>query len=205
MKKLLFFFILLSPYFTIAQIITTIAGNSIPGYNGDGGLATVANMQAPYQAVSDAVGNVYIADTYNNVIRKISATGIISTFAGTGASGYGGDGGPASAANFNYPISLTFDAAGNLYVADHGNSRIRKISTSGIITTFAGNGSDSHSGDGGPATAASFGSISAICFDAIGNMIMSEYNCYIRKISSTGIITTIAGTGPFGGYSGDGG
>ncbi len=137
-------------------IITTVAGNGSPDYSGDGGAATAAGLYYPYGVAVDAAGNLYIADTVDNRIRKVSAsTGIITTVAGNGSPGYSGDGGAATAAELYYPYGVAVDAAGNLYIADTGNNRIRKVSAStGIITTVAGNGTAGYSGDGGAATAA---------------------------------------------------
>ena len=182
-----------------AQIISTIAGSGSATYSGDDGPATAAGIYAPFQlAVRN--GEVYITDYYQHRIRKVNSSGIITTIAGNGTSGFSGDGGPASAAVITYPYGITFDAAGNLYFSSSG--RIRKINTAGIITTFAGNGIGGFSGDGGPATAAGFNAHS-IFIDAAGNVFFSD-NYRVRKINTAGIITTIAGNGTFT-YSGDGG
>jgi len=135
-------------------IITTIAGNGLLGTGGDGGPATLASLYKPSGLAIDPFGNIFISDDNNNKIRKINAAGIISTFAGTGVLGFSGDGGPALLAQLDEPLSLSTDAFGNLYVCDANNYRIRKINTSGIITTIAGDGAFGVSGDGGPATAA---------------------------------------------------
>lgn len=186
-------------------IITTIAGTGALGYSGDGGPATLAEFQGPAGLVSDKYGNIYIADEYNNTIRKINTAGVISTIAGTGLSGYSGDGGPAALAELNYPWGLAIDAAGNLYVADQSNNCIRKINTSGIITTIAGNGTAGFSGDGGLATLAEINQSSSVAVDIAGNIYISEMvDNRIRKINTSGIINTIAGNG-IAGFSGDGG
>ncbi len=185
-------------------IITTVVGNGIAAYSGDGGLATSASINKAYSITKGADGSMYIADSWNSMIRKVSPTGIISTIGGTGVWGFSGDGGPATAAKLNGPTSVTLDAAGNLYVADQSNHRIRKINTSGIITTIAGNGSVGFSGDGGPATAASLFEPTAAALDASGNIfIADQFNNRIRKVTPAGIISTYAGSA--GGFGGDGG
>ena len=189
-------------------IITTIAGNGIAGYSGDGGLATNAELNNPYGVAVDSNGNIYIADTNNNRIRKVnSTTGIITTIAGNGTAGYSGDGGLATNAELYYPYGVAVDSNGNIYIADTYNNRIRKVnSTTGIITTIAGNGTAGYSGDGGPATNAQLNYPYGVAVDSSGNIYIADTdNNRIRKVNSTtGIITTIAGNGNPG-YSGDGG
>ena len=159
---------------TNAQIITTVCGNGTSAYTGDGEQATAAELAAPLQAIFDATGNMYIADADNNVIRKVTTTGIISTVAGNGTGGYSGDGGAATAAEMNYPQGIVFDAAGNLYISDAG--RIRKVVLStGIITTFAGDGTGNYGGDGGQATAAGLDPI-GLTIDTHGNMYVADWN-----------------------------
>ena len=188
--------------------IGSVAGNDTAGYNGDGGQAGCAELKSPYGIVLDAAGNVYIADRGNDVIRKVTlSTGIISTIAGKGSESYSGDGGPATSAEFNWPTGIALDGSGNIYIADHTNNRIRKISSStGIITTIAGNGTAGFSGDGGPATDAKLYWPFGIALDSSGNIyIADQVNFRIRKLTiSTGIISTIAGSGTYG-YTGDGG
>jgi sugar lactone lactonase YvrE len=185
-------------------IITTVAGNGIGSYSGDGGPATSANLSNPSGVTVDAVGNLYIADTDNNRIRKVAPSGIITTVVGTGTAGYSGDGGPATSAQIYFPFGLAFDATGNLYIADRNNARIRKVSQAGIITTIAGNGTAGYSGDGGPATSAQLRP-RGVAVDPEGALyIADEYNYRIRKVALNGIISTVAGNGTFG-YSGDGG
>jgi len=186
-------------------IITTVAGNGDPAFSGDGGPATNASINHPIGITFDEVGNLYFSDRYNNRIRKINAAGIITTFAGNGMVGDTGNGGIATAAEFNGPGSLKFDRFGNLYVSDIFNNCIRMISTAGIINTIAGNGIAANSGDGGPATAAGINNPYGICFDKDGNIYIAEFNGNkIRKINTSGIITTIAGNDTAG-YRGDGG
>ncbi|MBX2905269.1 MAG: T9SS type A sorting domain-containing protein [Taibaiella sp.] len=187
-------------------IITTIAGNGSYTSTGDGGPATAASMMRPSGIALDATGNLYIADQYSHRVRKVNlATGIITTIAGTGTFGYSGDGGPATAARLYYPNFLYVDAADNLYITDNGNHRIRKVNTSGIITTFAGTGVPGFSGDGGPATAAQLYYPAGMTMDAGGNAyIVDHMNHRIRKVDATGSISTIAGNG-IAGYGGDGG
>ena len=134
--------------------ITTIAGSGPRGFSGDGGPATAARLNSPADVAVDGSGNLYIADTGNDRIRKVDTSGTITTIAGSGASGFSGDGGPATAARLNSPADVAVDGSGNLYIADTGNDRIRKVDTSGTITTIAGSGASGFSGDGGPATAA---------------------------------------------------
>jgi sugar lactone lactonase YvrE len=186
-------------------IITTVAGNGTYGYSGDHGAATLAQLNGPTDVAIDASGNLYIADYNNNVIRMVNAAGIITTIAGDGSTAYGGDGGPATAAQMYMPNTVVIDVAGNLYIADEVNNRIRKVNTAGIISTIAGVGTAGYSGDGGPAIAAQLNAPSGVTFDASGNLLICDlWNNRIRKIDGSGIISTIAGAG-IGGYGGDGG
>jgi uncharacterized protein YjdB len=179
--------------------ITTIAGTGVDGYTGDGGAATVATLNDPRGVIADASGNIYIAEYNNNVIRKISPSGVISTFAGTGSSGFSGDGGLATAATLYSPWAIALDGAGNMYIAEYNGQRIRKINTSGIISTFAGNGTNGFSGDGGAATAASLNNPVGIATDAAGNVYISDRdNLRIRAVNTSGIISTVAGNGTSG-------
>lgn len=196
-------------------IISTFAGGKTAGYSGDGGPATSAELWTPSGITVDGLGNVYIADHGNQDIRKVNTSGIISTFAGNGygtgnRGGYSGDEGPADSAELSLPYGLATDDTGNIYIADFGNQRIRKVNTFGIITSIAGNGFATYSGDGGPATAASLAAPWDVTLDKSGNFYIADYgNDRIRKIDTKGIITTIAGNGfgapGDGGYSGDGG
>ena len=142
---------------TAAQAITrvatinSIAGNGTEGYLGDSGPATSAELNGPYGLAIDNAGNLYIADPANNRVRKVAlGTGIISTFAGNGTAGYSGDNGPATSAELKVPVGVALDGAGNLYIADEGNSVIRKVNASGTITTVAGNNTVGYSGDNWP-------------------------------------------------------
>jgi uncharacterized protein (TIGR03437 family) len=185
--------------------ITTVAGNGVQGYSGDGGPATAASLRRPSGVALDAAANLYIADTDSHCIRKVTAGGTITTVAGNGRWGYSGDGGPPTAASLYSPMDVAVDAAGNLYIADQRNSRIRKVTPGGTITTVAGNGVQGYSGDGGPATAASLNLPYGVAVDAAGNVYMADYaNRRIRKVTPGGTITTVAGNG-LSGYSGDGG
>jgi sugar lactone lactonase YvrE len=185
-------------------IITTVAGNGSEGYGGDGGPATSAQLKSPYGMAVDSAGDLFILDSDNHCIRKVSS-GIITTVAGNGSKGYGGDGGPATSAQLNKPLGAALDSSGNLYIADSENCRVRKVSSSGIITTVAGNGFVTFSGDGGPAVLAQLKNPIAVAVDTAGNLfITDEANRRIRKVSASGIITTVAGNGNWG-ISGDGG
>jgi uncharacterized protein (TIGR03437 family) len=181
-------------------VITTVAGTGTAGFSGDGGPASSAAMNLPLGIAVDAAGNLYIADTDNNRIRKVSG-GTIATVAGTGSTGSTGDNGRATSATLTYPYGVAVDSAGNIYIADTGNNRIRKVSN-GTITTVAGTGVSGSNGDGGPAINATFNNPQRVAVDAIGNLYISDTgNHRIRKVSN-GTITTVAGTGTPG-YSGD--
>ncbi len=185
--------------------ISTYAGNATTSYGGDGGQATAAGLNTPTSLALDDAGNLYIADISNQRIRKITTGGIITTIAGTGGIGSIGDGGPATAGRFDNPQGVTVDSAGNVYVADLNNNKVRKISISGTITTVAGTGSATFSGDGGPASSATLNHPSGVKIDFLGNLYIADrYNHRVRKVSPSGIISTVAGIGT-GGFSGDGG
>ncbi|MFN0282157.1 MAG: NHL repeat-containing protein [Kineosporiaceae bacterium] len=175
------------------------------GYGGDDGPAAAAKFLQPSQVDVDASGNVYVADISNHRIRKITAAGIISTVAGTGTAGFSGDGGPATSAALNSPRGVALDSAGNVYITDGANNRVRKVSTAGTITTIAGTGAASYSGDGGAATSATLNLPRGIAIDSGDTVyVVDSLNYRIRRIDGTGIITTVAGTG-VDGASGDGG
>ena len=186
-------------------IITTVAGNGTYGFSGDNGVATSAELGEPVGVAVDASGDIYIADFENNRIRKVSPSGIITTVAGDGTQGYSGDNGPATSAELVVPTGVALDASGNLYIAEPYDSRVRKVSPSGIITTVAGNGTQGYSGDNGPATSAEFQGPSSVALDASGNLyITDQFNNRIRVVSPSGIITTAAGNGTSG-FSDDNG
>jgi hypothetical protein len=187
--------------------LTVFAGNGSYGYSGDGGPATQAELEYPLGVAADSSGNVYIADSYNCVIRKVDSSGTISTFAGTPHScGYGGDGGPATSAYLYDPYGVAVDSSGNVYIADTNNCRIREVTVSnGEINTVAGNGALGYSGDGGPATSAEISYPSSLALDGSGNVYIADtYNDVVREFSVGGNIYTVAGNGALG-YSGDGG
>src|SRR5207244_2987752 len=180
-------------------IITTVAGNGSFGFAGDGGAATSASLNGPAGVALDAGGNLYIADHCNHRIRKVdAATGIITTAAGNGSPAFAGDGGAATSATLNGPVAVALDASGNLYVADQGNHRIRKVAAAtGIITTVAGNGINTFAGDGGAAANASLNYPASVALDASGNLYIADpNNNRIRKVAAArGSITTVAGGG----------
>ena len=185
--------------------VTTIAGTGEEGNSGDGGPAVEAQLDQPTRVAVDGAGNLYIADFSNHRIRRVDASGTITTIAGTGEGGYGGDGGEAVVAKLFWPSGLAVDGSGNLYIAEYNNHRVRKVDTSGTITTVAGTGVKGFSGDNGPATEARLASPRDVAVDASGNLYISDVtNRRVRKVDSSGMITTIAGTGVRG-YSGDGG
>lgn len=187
----------------LAGIVSTVAGTGEQGFIGDGGPATSALLDSPLGVAVDSAGNIYIADTHNQRIREVSG-GVITTIAGTGVAGFSGDGAAATAATLDLPSSLALDSGGNLYIADTNNHRIRKIAA-GVITTVAGSEDQGFSGDGGLATAAGLDSPGGVAVDASFNIYISDtLNQRIRMVTySTGIITTLAGTGVKG-FNSDG-
>ena len=192
-----------------AGVISTFAGTGEAGFSGDGGPAIEAQLSYPVGVAVDSAGNVYVADVVNQRVRRIDTAGVISTFAGTGEDGFSGDGGPAVRAQLSYPISVAVDGAGNVYVAGYESSRVRRIDTAGVISTFAGTGEDGFSGDGGPAVQAQFypgnDGFLSVATDAAGNVYVADArNRRVRRIDTAGVISTIAGTGEAG-FSGDGG
>lgn len=186
-------------------VISTFAGNGASGFSGDGGPATAAALYDPFGVCTDISGNVYIADSRGNRIRMVNTSGIISTLAGNGIAAYSGDGGPATAAQVNFPLFVEADPSGNIYISDYQNNRLREINTSGIINTIAGNGTAGYAGDGGAATAAEMRSPGGLSLDANGNIYFAdEGNHRIRMINTLGVINLVGGNGT-GSYSGDGG
>jgi uncharacterized protein (TIGR03437 family) len=207
------FFTLLFTSCLLAQTagtINTIAGTGGALFSGDGAAATLAGLNVAVDVSADRAGNLYIVDQFNHRIRKIASNGTITTVAGTGVPGYSGDGAAAVNAQINTPTGVFADTAGNIYIAEPGNQRIRKVNPSGIITTIAGNGSKGYSGDGGQATAASLFNAVRVAVDPSGNVVIADQsNHRIRRVTPAGIITTIAGNGAgtpaAGAFSGDGG
>jgi uncharacterized protein (TIGR03437 family) len=186
-------------------IITRVAGTGSFGFDGDGGPATSARLAGPGGVVVDEAGNLYIADTGNHRIRKVSVDGVISTIAGNGVAGFAGDGGPATHAVLNSPQTIALDAEGNVFIADRQNYRIRKISTDGIISTIAGDGRLGFAGDGGDSRNAALSGVNGIAVDREGNLFLADSgNSRIRKVGRNGVITTVAGNGSVQ-LSGDGG
>ena len=185
--------------------ISTFAGTGQYSFNGDNGAATQTDLNQPFGLAVDAAGDVYIADSQNHCVRVVTPDGNIHAVAGTpAASGYSGDGGPARNAKLNMPLGIALDAAGNLYIADSGNNVIRMVSTSGTISTIAGNGGRGSSGDGGPATSAQLNKPEGILVDSGGAVYFSDYfNNRVRQVVN-GIINTVAGNGQTG-YTGDNG
>ncbi len=182
--------------------LRTIVGDTSLTGSGDGHQADSAQLRNPDGLCLDTAGNIYIAEWYNHVIKKVDVhTGLISTICGTAVGGFGGDNGPATAAQLQHPHGICTDATGHLYIADYSNQRIRKIDlTNGTITTIAGNGTNGYSGDDGLATAASLSFPNSVSTDTAGNVYFAETgNSTIRRIdAATGIITTVAGTGSAG-------
>ncbi|MBS1647438.1 MAG: gliding motility-associated C-terminal domain-containing protein [Bacteroidetes bacterium] len=200
----------------ITTVIGTIAGTGTMYCGGDGGPATAASLQQTSGMAFDAAGNIYISDAGCYIVRKIDASGIITTIAGNRQSSYSGDGGPATLASMAVPSGVAVDPLGNVYISDNGSSTIRKVNTAGIISTIAGSAVlTGYSGDGGPAIAALIENPAGIVSDAAGNLYFADViNFRIRKIDTAGIITTVVGSGPasynhqgagVGGFSGDGG
>jgi uncharacterized protein (TIGR03437 family) len=175
-------------------IITTVAGSGVPGFAGDGGAAISAQINGPYGVAVGAGGSLYIADTGNNVVRKVSPDGTIRTVAGTGTPGYLGDGGAALSARLNGPEAVAVDAEENLYIADTFNGRIRRVGTDGVIATVAGVGSTGiYSGDGGPARSAALSLPTDVALDGAGTLYLADFgNSRVRMVSG-GIIATVAG------------
>ncbi|MGA2859113.1 MAG: choice-of-anchor D domain-containing protein [Candidatus Sulfotelmatobacter sp.] len=205
--------------------IATVAGNGTAGYSGNGQLATSAQLSEPLDVAMDSAGNLYIADYGNNVIRAVNMqsssitiagvtipAGDIATVAGNGTTGYSGDGSSATGAALHWPSGVAVDSTGNIYIGDSNNNVVRRVNTSGIITTFAGNGYGAgqqgvggYTGDNGPATSAELNAPWTVAVDSAGNLYIGDHGNYVvRKVNTLGIITTVAGTGSQG-YAGDNG
>jgi uncharacterized protein (TIGR03437 family) len=200
----------LTPALSLAQAIqgytiNTFAGIGTSGYAGDGGSASAAQFNLPCGLALDSSGNLYIGDSLNSRVRKIDAGGNISTVAGNGTKGYFGDTGAATSGGISYPCKVAVDRSGNLYIADASNHAVRKVSSSGTLTTFAGGHDPGFSGDGGKATDAHVNYVGGVAVDSLGNVYLSDSNNHrIRKVTTDGMINTIAGTGSQG-LVGDGG
>ncbi len=188
-----------------ADTITTVAGNGTAGFSGDDGPATSASLNNPFSVFVDGSGNIYIGDASNHRIRKVDTSGSISTVAGNGIAGFSGDAGPATSASLNIPHGVFVDGLDNIYIVDLSNNRIRKVDTSGSISTVAGNGIAGFSGDAGPATSASLNIPHGVFVDGLDNIyIVDLSNNRIRKVDTSGSISTVAGNG-IAGFSGDAG
>ena len=194
---------------SLSGVISTVAGTGTGGFSGDGGAADKSELNNPVGVAVDSLGDLYIADAGNHRIRKVSLSGVISTVAGTGTGGFSGDGGAADKSELNNPVGVAVDSLGNLYIADSGNHRIRKVD-SGVISTVAGSGFPTFSGDGGAADKSELKIPVGVAVDSLGNLYIADSgNHRIRKVdSSSGIISTVAGTGisgllATGGSSGD--
>src|SRR5579883_2294190 len=183
-----------------APTISTAVGTGTPGYSGDGGPAVEARLNMPFDVAFDAAGSLYLSDTFNHCVRRVDAkTGKIETVAGSGKAGFSGDGGPAVKAQLNEPYGIVLDAPGNLYLADRLNRRVRKVEAkTGLITTLAGDGSKTFSGDGGPATRAGLVEPNGVALDAGGRRLfiadVADHRVRVVDLAS-GVITTFAGNG----------
>ncbi len=188
-----------------SQTVTSIAGTGTSGFSGDNGPAISAALDTASAVAADAQGNIFIADTRNHRIRKISNNGTITTVAGNGQEGFSGDNGPGPSAQLSFPRGLAVDAGGSIYIADTGNSRIRKLALDGKISTIAGTGTAGFAGDGGPATGAQLNYPRGLALDASGNLYVADsWNYRVRRINRGGTIQTVAGNGSCGPF-GDGG
>ncbi|MGQ0811306.1 MAG: NHL domain-containing protein, partial [Nitrospiraceae bacterium] len=195
----------------LPAVVTTIAGNGIAAFSGDGGPAAAAQLNFPYATVQAPDGTLFVTDTTNSRIRRIAPDGTISTVAGNGTAGSSGDGGPATAAQLNFPIGLAVSPDGSLYIADFSNHRVRRVAPNGIITTAAGTGVVGFGGDGGPAIAAQLNRPFGVAVAPDGSLYISESGVFpsngtghrVRRVGPDGLITTVAGTGTWG-FNGDG-
>jgi sugar lactone lactonase YvrE len=189
---------------TPAGIISTIAGNGTAGYSGDGGPATEASLNGPTSLFVDSANNIYITDTFNYVVRKIDAAGVIHTVAGNNQPGFAGDGGPATSAQISYSSGIVADGQGNLYIADSNNDRVRKVDASGTITTYAGNGQTGNGGNGGPATGASIGGTRGLLIGGGKLYITTFSNVWAVNLATQKIKIVAGDPGGFAGFNGDG-
>ena len=164
-------------------VITTVAGTGEKAWTGDGGPGTAAALHWPTALELDASGALWIADTFNHAIRRLGPDGTITTVAGSGVEGAGGDGGPATAATLNQPFGVALDEDGALFLADRGNFKVRRVGTDGIIETIAGRGTEGASGDGGPATRATFGYLARVALDDDGLLIADQSNAKVRRLT----------------------
>jgi sugar lactone lactonase YvrE len=185
-------------------MLTRVAGGATAGYSGDGGAASLAQFNAPGGLASDTAGNLFIADTGNHAVRKMTLDGNISTIAGSGLPGYSGDNGPAALAVFNGPQGLAADPFGTLYIADTNNNAVRKISASGVITTYAGNGTAGYTYDGFFSRQSELNAPVGLAVSSGNLYIGDSANNRVRLVTAARLITTLAGTGTAG-YSGDDG
>ena len=172
--------------------VTTVAGTGTAGFSGDGGQATAARLSAPVRLAFDTAGNLYIADSGNNRIRKVTPSGVISTVAGNGTAGNTGDGGQATAARLRTPYDMAVAPNGTMYIADRGNNKVRKVTPAGIISTFAGSGTAGYNGDDIAATTARLNAPYSVDVDATGNVYIADYdNERVRMVDTNGIISTV--------------
>ncbi|MEU1028303.1 RICIN domain-containing protein [Streptomyces mirabilis] len=190
---------------TVDGQIGTVAGTGTAGFSGDDGLAVAAELNCPYGVAVDNTGNLYIADTDNHRVRQVTPDGQIRTVAGTGTPGYSGDGGSAATTQLNSPYGVAVDGAGNLYITDAENHRVRRVAADGMISTVAGTGIDGFSGDGGPAASAQLDFPLGVAADTSGTLYIADHNNHrVRRVAEDGTISTVAGTGADG-FGGDGG
>jgi trimeric autotransporter adhesin len=185
--------------------ISTVAGTGVAGWDGDAGQGTAALINNPFYIALDGSGNLFIADQFNNRIRKLATDGTITTVAGTGTASFSGDGAAATSAAIHDPCGIVLDSSGNIYFSDTFNAVVRKITTSGIISTIAGTGTPSSTGDGGAATSATLNRPIGLALDSAGRLYIADTaSSNIRMVAADGIISTVAGTGVVGSV-GDGG
>ncbi|MEU0336681.1 RICIN domain-containing protein [Streptomyces sp. NPDC006193] len=185
--------------------ISTVAGTGAAGFSGDGGPATAARLNGPFGVAVDSTGTLYFSEYHNHRVRKVTPDGKISTVAGNGTGAFKGDGGPAASAQLNGPHAVAVDSAGDLYIADYGNHRVRKVAGDGTISTVAGTGAAGFGGDGGPAGSAKLSGPTGVAVDSAGTVYIADYgNHRVRKVAADGTIGTVAGTGAAG-FGGDGG